>query len=341
MVHEYGHYIVAKKCGVFIEEFAIGIGPKIFSKVKDGTVYSVRILPLGGFCAMKDANTEDGEMLKDNDCFQNISNLKKIAIILAGVFMNFLLALIVFTGITMFSGIATNEVSGVVKDYPAYNEGIQIGDKIVNINGKSIRSYNDLTYWIGQTNGNPIKMVIKRGSEKINITLEPRLNEDSRYITGINLKVKSPIFKSVDGYEKTTIIDSVYGGVTNTIFMTKVMLYGLKDLVTLKVSTEELTGPIGLTTVIGSNYKESIKLGFGNMLLTLANITGLLSANIGLMNLIPIPALDGGRFILILVEILRGKSLDPKKEGIINFISFIFLIGLAIFVAFNDLGRIF
>lgn len=337
VIHEFGHFYVAKKCGVGIIEFAVGMGPKIFSFNKNGILYSIRILPLGGFCRMK------GEESDDPDCFQNVSLIRRIAIVLAGPFMNFVLAFLIFTVFIMFIPMATTRIISVDENSPAYTAGIRENDKILKINNSSIHIYSDLEYFMESYGGGELSVKVKNaeGSKIVNLT-PVKSDETGKYIMGIRCESKTAFFgERIDGYDKAGFLECIVSGFWYMIFMIKVTVVGLFKLFTANLSLNEVSGPIGLTSAVGTVYNEAKVIGLKTVLLSMASITGLLSANLGVMNLLPIPALDGGRFLFFIVEAVRGKQVSPEKEGLVHLVGFALLTVLGIVIAFNDVLKIF
>ncbi|MDE6181903.1 MAG: RIP metalloprotease RseP [Eubacteriales bacterium] len=337
VIHEYGHFIAAKKSGVFVEEFAIGMGPKLWGKEKEGTLYSIRLFPIGGYCKMKDEDSKS----TDIDSFGNATKLKKFIILFAGAFMNFLLAIAIFVGISFFSATATTEIASVEENLPASNAGIMEGDVIYKINGKRVRLFDDITFSLIRNEDKPINVTVKRDGEKLDFTIQPKL-QDGRYVIGITSKLETAfIGEKVEGYDKAGFFDSIYNGFWNMIFTMKATIVGVFDLFTAQVELEELTGPIGLAPVINNTYEEASKVGVMSIILTMLNLTALLSANIGVMNLLPLPALDGGRIVFLLIEAIRGKPIPEEKEGMVHFVGFVALMVFGVFIAFKDLRNIF
>ncbi len=337
MIHEYGHFIAAKKCGVFVEEFAIGMGPKLWGRVKNNTLYSIRLFPIGGYCKMKDEDSKS----TDKDSFGNATKLRKFIILFAGAFMNFLLAIFIFVGISFFSNIATTKIQYVDENLPAYASGIQAGDEIYKINGKRIRLFEDITFNLLRNGDKPLDIVIKRNGEKINVKVTPELKEN-KYLIGITPKMKTAFFgEKNENFEKSSFFDSVYNGFWNMFFTIKVTVVGVIELFTGNANLNEVMGPIGLVPEINKTYQEASKFGISSIILTMLNLMALLSANIGVMNLLPLPALDGGRILFLLVEIIRRKPIPEEKEGMIHFVGFVILMIFGIFIAFKDLFNIF
>lgn len=337
IIHEFGHFYVAKKSGVGIIEFAVGMGPKIFSFNKNGVLYSIRLLPLGGFCRMK------GEEADDPDCFQNVSLLKRMAIVLAGPFMNFILAFLVFVFFVMFMPIGTTYIEKVEENSPAYEAGIRENDKIIKINNSRINLYSEITYFMSEYDGGELKIKIKNDEGVKTVTLTPKKDEESsQYKMGIACKLKLPLIsENVDGYERMGIFETIKDGFFYMIFMVKMTIVGLVKLFTAKVGLDQVSGPVGLTSAVGEVYNKAKSGGVLVVLLNMANITGLLSANLGVMNLLPIPALDGGRFLFFIAEAIRGKKIPPEKEGVVHLIGFALLMLFGIVVAFNDILKFF
>lgn len=336
IIHEFGHFLAAKACGVAVLEFAAGMGGMLCSKKIGNTVYSLRILPIGGFCRMKGE-----ESSTEPDSFAAASIIERIIIILAGPFMNFLLAFALFSVIIMNVGVSTAEISDIIDGYPAQQAGIEAGDKIIKINNTKIHSGDDISYYLSRNTKASVDLTIKRSNgEKYETSLIP-VNESGRLITGVYLKNKSPFFHlSVDGFERAGFLESLRSGYWRMWFMVKVSMNGIIEFFTLKVGLDKVAGPIGLTTVIDDAYEQTIQTGLRTMLLSMINITALLSANLGIMNLLPIPALDGGRFIFLLAELLRGKPVNPEKEGFIHFVGFALIMMFGLFIAFHDIFRI-
>ncbi len=344
LIHEWGHFIVARKSGVFVEEFAIGMGTKLWSKEKDGTLYSIRLFPLGGYCKMKDEDTAGN----DPDSFSNATMPKKFAIIFAGAFMNFVLALAIFIGIAFFSGSATTTVREVTEGSPAQEAGIQSGDIIYKVNGKRVRSFEDLSFKISGLNNTDksnekVEITIKRDNELLTFLLTPKYDENlQRNLIGISPLLKNGLFaKDIEGIEKNTFFGTIRDGYFNMIFTIKVTIIGVIELFTGGIGIDQMMGPIGITPVIDSQYESAMQVSVGATILTMLNIMALLSANIGVFNLLPIPALDGGRIVFLAIEAIRGKPISPEKEGMVHFVGFVLLMGFGIFIAFKDLINIF
>ena len=319
MLHEFGHFTVAKLSGIKVNEFSIGMGPKLFQKQKGETSYSLRALPIGGYVAIEG----EEESSHDPRSFNNAPILKRMAVVLAGAFMNFILAFLAFTIIFSIVGYGSNEIDTVIKDSPAEIAGLKAGDKIVEIDKIKTKDIYDINSLIRDKKGEEINLKINRNGENLDINLKPRYSEENKmYLIGITSKLKHSFFKSIEL------------GAKRTGEMSLMFLKSLKMIFDGSFKMEYLSGPVGVVQMIGS---ESSK-GFLNFLQILA----LISVNLGVFNLIPIPALDGGKFLFLLIEALRGKPINEKFEQGLSLIGISILFSLMIYVTiFNDIGRLF
>ena len=343
IIHEWGHMRAARACGVYVEEFAVGMGPKLCGFNKKGTLYTIRLLPLGGFCRMTD-ESEDGKT-----GFNDVSVWKRMIICIAGPFMNFVLAVAVMIVLGMVTNVSTTQVASVREGSPAQAAGIEAGDRITAVNGKKMFNASDVNYAMFQNGGNDAAITIKRGSQKMVVTLTPQyIQEEDRYIMGVVMLSKAPLInlgfyteEELAAVPRAGFFESIRSGCYNGLFTLRITLESIKMLFTQDISVNELSGPIGVTTVVGDTYRETKEQsGMTATLIMLANITALLSANLGIMNLLPIPALDGGKLLVYAVEVIRRKKLPPEKEGMLNLAGFAILMLFAVFVAFNDIIRI-
>ena len=316
LFHEFGHFIVAKMVGIKVNEFSIGMGPKIIQKQKGETKYSIRILPIGGYVSMEgeDENSEDPRS------FNKVPALSRIAVVTAGAIMNFVLAIIVFSIVSFNIGMPTTTISETIKGSPAEKIGIQKGDEILSINNQETKNWDSIVDKISKSNLNEeLKVTILRNEEKIDYFIKPEINEENRLIIGI-----------VPAYKKS-FFSSIKGGFQNTWNILKLMFDFISMAFRGKVSTKDLSGPVGVIYTIG----EAAKYGIMNLLY----LMGFISVNLGFFNLLPLPALDGSRIIFLIIEIIRGKPVNPEKEGFIHFVGFILLIGLMLFVTYSDIIR--
>lgn len=316
LVHEAGHFAVAKMVGIRVNEFAIGMGPKLIQTTKGETKYTLRALPIGGYVKMEG----EDESSDDPRGFSNVPVFSRIAVIAAGAIMNFALAIIVLSIVAFQMGVPTTTIDQVIDDSPAQVYGILEGDTIVRIQDVTIENWEDIVGTINsQEPGAPMDMEILREGETINLQVSPRLDE-GRVVIGI-----------IPSYE-SGFVSSIRSGIQETGYFLKLMFQFLGMLFQGNVSTNDLAGPVGVISEIGN----AASMGFVSVLYLL----GFISINLGFFNLLPIPALDGSKIVFLLIELMRGKPIDADKEGFIHFIGFVFLISLMLIVTYRDLLRI-
>lgn len=322
-IHELGHFLFAKKAGVTIHEFSIGMGPKLFSVERGGTKYSVRLLPLGGYVSMEGEDEES----KDPNSFGKKTILQRASILLAGPFFNIILAILLLVPVYMSLGSPSNEnvLGKIIENTPAYEVGLKANDKVIEINGQKITTWEDIVANIHKSGGNEIDLKISRDNQTKDIKIKPQKNEQGNYVIGI-----------APTYEKS-IITSVKYAFVSTVDMSKQMFMFVGQLITGTVpggAGNAVAGPIGVIGIVSN----AAKVGIVNLL----HIAAVISLNLGILNLLPIPALDGGRLLFLGIEAIRGgKKLDPNKEATINLIGFALLMALMIFVTFKDITRLF
>lgn len=335
-VHEFGHFIVAKFFNVYVSEFALGFGPKIFSHKGKETEFSIRIFPLGGYAAMVGEEGEISEDLKDipfERTLKGVNRFKQFLIMFAGSFMNIFLAFVIFCGIAGFNEIRNPApVIGIVQeDTPAAQAGlkkndmvyeIQQGDEITKIN-----SYLDLSLFSSfNTEGKPYDLKILRGEEHLTIHIEPVFDIDSqRYIAGFVQSTIPPASNPVE---------LIHNGWILSVDAAKSIFTSLSMLFNGKAGIDDLSGPVGMVEITKQVSNSAGVLG-------LINFTALLSINLAIFNLLPIPALDGGRILIVLIESITRRSINPTLESTIIGASFILLMLLIVVVTFNDITKIF
>lgn len=319
LMHEFGHFIVAKMNGVSVLEFSIGMGPKLFQKESNGTLYSLRLLPVGGYCQLEG---EDEENDSPNS-LNNQSPFVRLKVILAGAIMNFILAFILLILLMSVSRVST-EVSGVLENSPAYSSGIQAGDKIVSINGQRLEDGEQVLESIKKSKGD-LDIEVLRNEKSKNIKVTPRLENNNRKI-GVNFQEEYNIknFNIIEGFKK---------GIATFLNLTGMLYKFLGMLITGKLGLGGVSGPVGVVKEIGN----AAKTGVANLIFLLAYI----NINLGVFNLLPIPALDGGRAIFILIEMIFGKKISQEKEGYIHMVGLILLLGLIAIVTIKDVIKLF
>ena len=336
LVHEIGHFVTAIKLGVDVEEFGIGFPPRLFSFKKGKVRYSLNWIPLGGFVKIKGESGDEDK--GDKHSFANQAAWKKSAILTAGVFMNFILAIVLYAigfsiGLPEVIDQDTNlnsikernvVISELTSGSLAESKGIEVGDKIIYINDKEVLDSDMIAGEI--KNNKSLNIIVKRGGEEkeIGISEEDRVDND---IIGVGMMdvgiVKYNIFESVGKAFKITV--SMIGMVFKAFYD---LLY---NLITTGSLTAELSGPVGVAVLTG----KIVQMGF----IYILQFTALLSINLGVINILPFPALDGGRLLFVLIEKIRGRALSENVEGLIHNSGFILLILLLIVVTFRDIGR--
>lgn len=330
VIHEFGHFIAAKKNGVRVNEFAIGMGPAIFKKQKGETLYALRIFPIGGYCAMEGEDTES----TDNKAFCNKSPLRKIVIVVAGIVMNLLLGFIFLIVNTCLSdGITSTTVAKFYENATSNQTGLAEGDKIVSVNGMRIFSAIDLSYTMQNDADGVFDMEVKRNGERVKLTGVSFVTDDSIHIDFMVKGVKlNPI----------TVIDNAFH---ETISYSRLIYISLFDLVRGKYSLKDLSGPVGIVDqmneVIDSQTSAETGIDWKGLTQNMLAMGGFISINIGLFNLLPLPALDGGRLMFLIVELFRRKPVNPKYEGLVHFVGLVLLMLLMVVVTVSDITKIF
>ncbi len=414
LFHELGHFLLAKKNKIVVEEFSLGMGPRLFSFTRGTTQYSLKLLPFGGSCMMKGEDGEDEE----EGSFNHAPVWGRISVVLAGPVFNFILAFVLAVIVIGIVGYDPAEIIGFPEDSPAQEAGLLEGDIIKEINGSHIdvgrEIYNYETFK-GLKN-EPMTLLVQRDGEELEISYQPY--HQTRYMLGFNyvadntpaqvtsITLNLPLHKagmlagdiitSVDGKEvasgeelaayfdehpledlpvtltyeregkeksaevtpvrhtnvslgfyynmareKTNLPGIIKYGAIEVKYWIKTTVQSLGMLVTGKVTVNDMSGPVGVVNVIGDTYEDSKSEGALITWLSMFNIMILLSANLGIMNLLPIPALDGGRLVFLVIEAIRGKGIRRETEGMIHFVGLMLLLALMVYVTFHDITRLF
>lgn len=322
-VHELGHFIAAKSLGIKVMEFALGMGPKIISKQWGETTYSIRLLPIGGFCAMEG---EDEEAISERS-FSRKKPLARLIVLVAGAAMNIFLGFVLLVGISATAEkVVSPVVSQVVKDSAAEDAGLLPGDEIIRVNGRTIHIMEDFS-WELSNNKNAdgtLNLVVRNNGEKRSIKVTP---------SQINGKTGYGIILNTD---EISFFQAVKISFYRTGFYSRVIIDSLIDLFTGKASFSQVSGPVGIVHEIGT----AVETGGVNALKNLVSLAILLTINLGIFNLLPLPALDGGRILFVIVEMVRKKPVPIDKEAIVHFIGIILLLGLSVIIAFKDIFTI-
>lgn len=412
LIHEFGHFILAKRNGIVVNEFSIGMGPRLISFDKGGTKYSIKILPFGGSCAM----LGEDEAVEVEGSFNSKSVWARMAVVFAGPFFNFVLAWVLALIVMGYSGADLAYVTKVEEGSPAYEAGLRNGDQIIKYNGVHAVLGREiyLENYINPLDGSDMIIQYKRDGKKYTAKFKP--DSEERYLVGMTYStsdskaqinvtkgsameeagaISGDIVTSIDGTaistgkemndyleikpwngseveitverngknhelilkprmtmvyedgfeynyarEKQSFTGVVKYSFMEVRYQVTMVLKSLKMLVTGQVSTNEMSGPVGIVDAIGDTYKETKSEGILVTLMTMLNMAIMLSANLGVMNLLPIPALDGGRLVFLIIEAVRRKPLDREKEGLVHFVGFACLMLLMVFLIFNDVGKL-
>ena len=317
--HEWGHMTVARWCGVKINEFSVGMGPLIFKKKKGDTQYSLRLLPLGGYCAMEG----EEESVDSPTSYSSKSNAQKIAILLAGVTMNIIIAVIAVTISLCIAGVVVNTLDSVVPGSPADKAGLQAGDTIIAINGEKTGTWEQVAEKISSyKEGETLEITYRRGSETGTASVTPEYSdENGGYMIGIVAGTTNDFWTCAKM------------GPATTWELNKSLIQGFKMLFTGHVGRDDIAGPVGLVKIVGaaSDY------GLASYLMLLA----IVSLNLAIFNLIPIPGLDGGKIFFILLKIISGGRINDDMEYKATVIGMAVLLTLFALITINDVMNLF
>ena len=323
-VHEFGHFITAKLTGMKVEEFSIGFGPKIYQQQEGETLYSLRMLPLGGYNKIAGMDPEDPEDLERG--FNSKPVASRMLVILAGSLMNFLLPVLIFFGIFLAYGMEIPEntpvLGQIVEGYPAAQSGLKEGDRILSINGQPVSQWPDIRNSLADAGTKPVPFEIQRGKEKLTVTVTPVLNPE----TG------KPFIGVVSSLKKVQLTpwQAAVSSVTATKNIIKNMYASLYHMLTGKTKAE-FAGPVGVAKMAGQVAHK----GFDMLL----QFTAMLSLNLAIINLLPLPALDGGHFLILLIEAVTGHKLGKTAMQNIQKVGVAMILALTIFATFKDLTR--
>lgn len=320
-VHELGHLLAAKKAKVGVSEFAVGMGPKMLSLKIGETMYSIRALPFGGFIKAK--GLDDLEDCPIEEDFREKSVWSRASILAAGSFMNLWLGFIIFVFVAWIAGeqTLTSEIHQVVPEYPAQESGIMVGDAITHINNYPIADIQqDLINVIQSSKGEELELTFLRNNRSETVTMAAQLSDQGTYVIGVSFQSKS---------KKVGFFKAVSSGLERTLYTIGQSFQGLRMLLTGSANINELAGPVGIIQIASSQIQKSFVAFFG--------LIAFISISLGVINLFPFPVLDGGHLMFLFIEAVRGKPLNKNAETIINNTAATLLIGLMIFIVFNDI----
>lgn len=315
--HELGHYIAAKRLGVKVNEFAFGMGPVIWKKQKGETLHSIRLFPIGGFCSMEGEDEDSDEPR----AFNNKKPWQKIIILAAGSFMNVLCAILIMSIVVGVLGFTTTTIDTVSEGSPAETAGIVAGDEITAIDGQPIEAWTDVSAAIASAEGGQIIMTVQRDGRILEAAVTPEQTQDGAYLIGITSRVSHNPFRAVAEGAKST------WNITVSMFQT------LSQLFTGQLGADSLSGPVGMVQMVSQTTQYGWwYYGF---------LTALICINLAIINMLPLPALDGGRIIFVIISMITGRPVSQKVEGTVHFVGIMLLFGLMAYVTFNDITRIF
>lgn len=328
-IHELGHFTAAKLCHIRVNEFAIGMGPAIWKKKKGETLYALRLFPVGGFCSMEgeDENSDDGRAFHNRPIWQQVVTLA------AGAFMNIILGLILVVLLTAFSHtINSTTVYGFAKNASSQASGMMAQDEIVKVNGMRIYTDTDILYQLSSDQDGKVTMDVRRNGELVHLD-----------------EVQFSTTASENGKQTITVDFSVYAleknpanvlsySIKKTCSVARLIWISLTDLIQGKYGFNDLSGPVGIVGSIGTVIDSGAK--FAENVQNLTNLAVFITVNVGIFNLLPIPALDGCRILLRIGEGIFRKRIKPEVEGIVHFVGLALLMVLMVAVTFNDVIKL-
>lgn len=372
IIHELGHFMLARLNGVEVTEFSIGMGPRIVTLVKTDagirikffvsnsvfetsagwagkTKYSIKILPFGGSCIM----LGEDDVVEEDRAFCKKTVYQRMSIVFAGPFFNFVLAFILAVIINSVSGFDKPIVTSIESGMPMDEAGVLPGDEIVKINGSKIvidREIGSYFMFNPISKDDTFEMTLMRDGEKYTVNVKPKLGEIMTVKDGFMHGVVEPETKKASSYrlgfgygaprQKGSALQVLKYSAYEVKYWIDTTVKSLGMLITGKIGKDDISGPVGIVSTVGDLVDDSSVFGISSVVLSLIYFSILLSANLGVMNLLPIPALDGGRLFFQIIEIIRGKPISPEKEGIVTMIGFVLLMLLMVFVMFNDIQKL-
>ncbi len=341
VIHELGHFLAAKRCGIYVHEFAIGMGPAIIKKQGKETLYTIRLFPIGGYVKM------EGEDEKSDSPrgFASQTVFNRMTVISAGVIMNVILAVICIFIVNYTAAFQTTKIYDVFDNFPAKEAGLQPGDKITKVNGNSILSYSEITYELMVAKSLDVVIEYERNGIKTETTIERKLDPDSgAYIVGFIPERKyGSIYKNEVSEEDRATLGEIFSvSLKNTLSYIEVSVKGFVKLVTLQLPLEYLSGPVGLVSTMSSEFNNILENnGIILSIISTINFVGVISVNLAVFNFLPLPALDGGRFTFLMFEAITRKPIPAEKEGSVHFVGFVLLMAFALFITYRDILKLF
>lgn len=338
--HEFGHFIIARLNGINVSEFTIGMGPALFKKKGKNTTFAIRLLPIGGACIFEgepgyggDEEDEDKEVEYKPGDYNAAPVWGRISTTIAGPVFNVILAYVLALFIVWVCGSDLPIVAYVNPEMPAAEAGIEAGDEIISIDGHRTHLWREIMVRSALNSGKSMEIVYERGGERVKTEITPAYSpSENRYYIGFSgggdiVECRDLKLFPYSWYEVRYWLDAT--------------IQSLKYMITGHGSADDLSGPVGIAKVIDDTAETAKKDGGFWVFVNLVNITLLLSVNLGVMNLLPLPALDGGRLLFLIFEAVSGKKVPPEKEGFVHMAGFILLLILMVFVLYNDITKFF
>lgn len=335
-IHEFGHFIAAKANGVKVNEFAIGMGPAIFKKKKGETLYAIRIFPIGGYCAMEGENTDSA----DGRAFCQKAVWRRMIIVVAGVFMNMILGLILLMIQTGSSdAIVTTTISKFEENALSHKTGLEVGDEIIAINGMRIFTSTDMSFKFMNDEDGVYDMVVVRDGQRVSlkdVKLSTSVGEDGKEVAHYDFWVVpgEVNFRSIVSQSfKQTATDA------------RLIYISIADMIRGKYSLKDMSGPVGIVDSIGEvieseRDEETGKIDLKSLMDSILYLSSFITINVGVFNLLPLPALDGGRFIFLIIEAIRRKPVPPEKEGLVHTVGLAALLLLMVVITVSDITKL-
>lgn len=330
--HEFGHFIVAKKNGIHVVEFFVGMGPSLFSFVKGDTKYSLKLFPIGGACVFEGEDgleKEKGQELSEG-AFPNAPVWVRFATVLAGPLFNFILAYLMAIILVWSCGVVIPVIQSVQPGSAAEAAGLKPGDVIREMNGHSVHMQSQVMFNSLINRGEDITLVYQRDGEKHAVTVTPAWSDEAqRYVMGI----------THGEFLKCNVPQTFQYGLYTMEYYVQSTFTSLSMLVKGQLTRNDVAGPLGMVKMVDDTYDMVKETGAVNVALSMVEIALLLSVNLGILNLLPLPALDGGRLVFLLIEAVRGKPVPPEKEGMVHLGGMLALMLLMVLVLLNDISK--
>lgn len=331
--HEFGHFLLAKVNGIRVLEFSVGMGPTICHFTKGETKYALKLLPIGGACMFDgEDGVADSKEEPDEGSFLKANVWSRFSCVLAGPVFNFILAFLFSLVIVNYAAIDLPVITSVVEGGGADQAGLQVGDTFIRIDGEKIDLYRDVVLISQLNKGETVEVEYERDGERFSTSIVPQFSEEeNRYYLGF----------SSGEYTKSTGLEMFKYAFYEMRYCVRATYKSLGMLVTGQLTRKDVAGPVGIANMVGQTYEVSKKAGWEAVVINMMYIAVILSVNLGILNLLPLPALDGGRLVFMLIEAVRGKPVPPEKEGMVHFAGLVFFMILMVFILFNDISNLF